>query len=459
MNDVVHRASPHLLPPDIVARFAAIVGREHAFTDPDQQLPYLREWRDKYEGRSALVLRPGYDGRSGAHHGAGARAGPRGGAAGRQYGARRRADPASAARSCVSVARLNHIRHVDPAGISMTVEAALTLAEVQAAADKAGRLFPLSLPSEGSCRIGGNLGTNAGGVGVLAYGNTRQLVLGLEVVLADGRVWNGLKALKKDNTGYDLQGSVHRLGRHARHHHGGRAETVSTAGRDGDRVRGVGTHRRCARLFSLAGDDAGPALTAFEFIQRLPLEAVLAHMPGARDPFPTTYPWYVLMEVSGLRGRRHGRAADGAHLRPCGAARADSGCGRAQSLAQARDFWRLRESVSEAQKPQGGVIKHDISVPVARIPEFVRRSQCAGGGDLPRRAADGHRPLRRRQHPLQRRPAAGHGQAGFPGAVGHDDGGGAQAAVEMEGSISAEHGIGFMKREELPASRARWSWT
>ena len=141
----------------------------------------------------------------------------------------------------LSVGRLKRVRAVDAQGFTMTVEAGLTLAEAQAAADNVNRLFPLSLPSEGTCQIGGNLGTNAGGVGVLAYGNTRQLVLGLEVVLADGRIWNGLNALKKDNTGYDLQGSVHRLGRHARHHHRGGAQAVSQAGREGDR------HSRAAR--------------------------------------------------------------------------------------------------------------------------------------------------------------------------------------------------------------------
>jgi len=448
MNDVVHRASPHLLPPDIVARFAEIVGREHAITDLDQQLPYLREWRDKYEGRSALVLRPGTTDEvariMALAHELELAVVPQAGNTGLVGG-----QIPHRGEIVVSVARLNHIRHVDPAGVSMTVEAGLTLAEAQAAADKAGRLFPLSLPSEGSCRIGGNLGTNAGGIGVLSYGNARQLVLGLEVVLADGRVWNGLKALKKDNTGYDLKdlfiGSEGTLGVIT-------AAVLKLFPRPAETATAfvaLGRIDDALALFSLAGDDAGPALTAFEFIQHLPLEAVLAHVPGARDPFPTTYPWYVLMEVSGLR-------ADGTaerlmeHIFGHAAQRELILDGVvAQSLAQARDFWRLRESVSEAQKPLGGVIKHDISVPVARIPEFIRRADVLVAEICP-----GARPL-----------AIGHfGDGNIHYNVAQPPGMAKQdflaqwdtvmeavhkLAVEMEGSISAEHGIGFMKREEL----------
>ena len=192
------------LSPDLIDRFRAIVGANHALTDPDQQLPYLREWRDMYEGRASVVLRPGSTedvskimALANAH---GIPVVPQAGNTGLVGG-----QMAMNGEIVLSVGRLKAVRAIDAQGFTMTVEAGLTLAEAQAAADNVNRLFPLSLPSEGTCQIGGNLGTNAGGVGVLAYGNTRQLVLGLEVVLADGRIWQGLNALKKDNTGYDLK--------------------------------------------------------------------------------------------------------------------------------------------------------------------------------------------------------------------------------------------------------------
>ncbi len=205
MNDTSTPAvEPAVLSPDLMARFAEIVGPQHALTDPDQQLPYLREWRDMYEGRASLVLRPGSTEEvsrilalANEH---GIPVVPQAGNTGLVGG-----QIPMRGEILLSVGRLKRVRAVDPQGFTMTVEAGLTLAEAQAAADEVNRLFPLSLPSEGTCQIGGNLGTNAGGVGVLAYGNARQLVLGLEVVLADGRIWNGLNALKKDNTGYDLK--------------------------------------------------------------------------------------------------------------------------------------------------------------------------------------------------------------------------------------------------------------
>ena len=190
---------------------------------------------------------------------------------------------------------------VDAAGYTMTVETGLTLAEVQAVAEKVNRLFPLSLPSEGSCQLGGNLGTNAGGVGVLAYGNTRQLVLGLEVVLADGRIWNGLKALKKDNTGYDLRdlfiGSEGTLGIIT-------AAVLKLFPRPVEKATAIVAlpdFKSALGLFSLAQETAGTGLTAFEFMPRIVLDFVLKHLAGAREPFATKYAWYVLLEISGLK--------------------------------------------------------------------------------------------------------------------------------------------------------------
>jgi FAD/FMN-containing dehydrogenase len=436
--------------PDLIGRFTAIVGSEHALTDPDQQLPYLREMRDLYVGKSPLVLRPGTveqvsrilalanEARVGVVPQAGNT-----GLVGAQI-------PYETGNEIVlSVARLNKVRNVDPAGLSMTVEAGMTLAECQAAADQAGRLFPLSLPSEGSCRIGGNIGTNAGGVAVLAYGNTRQLVLGLEVVLADGRVWNGLKALKKDNTGYDLRdlfiGSEGTLGVVT-------AAVLKLFPRPAEKATAfvaLPSLDATLELFKLTQSAAGTGLTAYEFVSRRGLEVVDRHIAGARMPFPITSPWYVLFEVSGAK-------EDGAAERTLEAvlgSAAEQGIVAdaiiARSLGQAAELWRLREELPEAQKPEGSSLKHDVSVAIARIPEFVARA-----GEIVERICPGSRPV-----PFGH---FGDGNVHFnvtepPGfgrerflkvgesitAAVHD------LVVAMEGSISAEHGIGRMKRAEL----------
>jgi FAD/FMN-containing dehydrogenase len=448
MNDTAQTPLASPLPSEVIARFAAIVGREHALTDPDQQLPYLREWRDKYDGRSALVLRPGTTEEVSRimrlAHELNLAVVPQAGNTGLVGG-----QTPHHGEIVLSVARLNRVRHIDPAGTSMTVEAGLTLAEVQAAAEKAGRLFPLSLPSEGSCRIGGNLGTNAGGVGVLAFGNTRQLVLGLEVVLADGRIWNGLKALKKDNTGYDLKdlfvGSEGTLGIIT-------ATVLKLFPRPAEKVTAFVSMpeiENALELFSLVSDDAGPALTAFEFIHRYPLDIVLRHTAGTRDPFSTVYPWYVLLEVSGLKADGSALAIMERVLEQAAEKGLIIDATIATSLTQSRDFWRLREAVSEAQKGEGGVIKHDISVAVSRIPEFIHKANA-----LVERLCPGARPI-----------ALGHfgdGNVHYnvaqPLDMSKDDFLARwdeimedvhKLAVDMDGSISAEHGIGYMKRDEL----------
>jgi FAD/FMN-containing dehydrogenase len=418
-------AKPTGLSPELLDRLRAIVGPSHALIDPDQQLPYLRELRDMYEGRSAVVLRPGSTDEVSkilalAHEHRIPMV-PQAGNTGLVGG-----QVPMHGELLLSVSRLKAVRAVDAAGYTMTVETGLTLAEVQAVAEKANRLFPLSLPSEGSCQLGGNLGTNAGGVGVLAYGNTRQLVLGLEVVLADGRIWNGLKALKKDNTGYDLRdlfiGSEGTLG-------------IITAA--------------VLKLFPRPAEKATAIVAMPDFKSALGLFSLAQDTAGTREPFPTKHAWYVLLEISGLK-------ADGtAEQQMLSALEAATEKGLivdaaiAGSIAQARDFWRLREAVSEAQRPEGASIKHDVSVPVQRIPEFVERANA-----LVEKLCPGVRPL-----------AFGHFGDGnvhynITQPVGMpredfmrrwDDIMGAVHAlvVEMGGSISAEHGIGFMKRGEL----------
>jgi FAD/FMN-containing dehydrogenase len=439
---------PTVLSPDILDRLRAIVGPNHALTDPDQQLSYLREWRDMYEGKAAVVLRPGSTAEVSKilalAHEHRIPVVPQAGNTGLVGG-----QMPMHGEMLVSVGRLKGVRAVDGEGYTMTVETGLTLAEVQAVAEKANRLFPLSLPSEGSCQLGGNLGTNAGGVGVLAYGNTRQLVLGLEVVLADGRVWNGLKALKKDNTGYDLKdlfiGSEGTLGIIT-------AAVLKLFPRPLEKATALVAmpdFKSALGLFSLAQETAGTGLTAFEFMPRIVIDFVIKNLPGAREPFATKYPWYALLEISGLKadGSAEKQTLDALETATERGLIIDATV--AGSLAQAKDLWRLREAVSEAQKPEGGNIKHDVSVPVQRIPEFVERANALVESICP-----GARPL-----------AFGHfgdgnvhynvsqpvGMAREPFMAKWDEIVRAVHAlvVDMHGSISAEHGIGQMKREEL----------
>jgi FAD/FMN-containing dehydrogenase len=449
MNETPTAAEPVILDPEIIARFAAIVGPQHALTDPDQQLPYLREWRDMYQGRASLVVRPGSTGEvsqilalANEHRiGVVPQAGNTG-LVGAQI--------PMGGEVVLSVGRLKRVRAVDPQGFTMTVEAGLTLAEAQAVADEVNRLFPLSLPSEGTCQIGGNLGTNAGGVGVLAYGNARQLVLGLEVVLADGRVWSGLNALKKDNTGYDLRdlfiGSEGTLGVIT-------AAVLKLFPKPAEKATAfvaLPDLQSVRSLFGLAQETAGTSLTAFELMAHIVVDTITRHTPGTRNPLPGPHPWYVLVETSGLK-------PDGSAERLLTQA-LDTASGQgiiadavvASSLSQSRDFWRVRESYSEAQKPLGASVKNDVSVPVAAIPEFIARADAAV-----ERICPGARPL----------PISHFGDGNIHYNVAQPAGMARQAFMAMwddivhavhevvldfGGSISAEHGIGVMKRAELP---------
>jgi FAD/FMN-containing dehydrogenase len=437
------------LSPDLVARLGAIVGAQHALTDPDQQLPYLREWRDMYDGRASIVLRPGSTEEvaeilalANQH---GIPVVPQAGNTGLVGG-----QIPQNGEILLSVGRLKRVRAIDPQGFTMTVEAGLTLAEAQVAADDVNRLFPLSLPSEGTCQIGGNLATNAGGVGVLAYGNARQLVLGLEVVLADGRVWNGLNALKKDNTGYDLKdlfiGSEGTLGVIT-------AAVLKLFPKPAEKATAFVTLPdldSALALFSLGQETAGSSLTAFEVMARIVLETVVKHARGARHPFPGSHhPWYALLETSGLKADGSAERLLTETLMTASERGIVADAVVASSLGQARDFWLLRESYSEAQKPLGGSVKNDVSVPVAAIPEFIRRADAAM-----QRICPGARPI----------PISHFGDGNIHYNVSQPEGMAKDAfmalwdemvhavhevVLSLNGSISAEHGIGVMKRAEL----------
>ncbi len=431
----------------VLQRLAEIVGPEHAIRDPDRQLPYLREWRDRYVGRAALVLRPGSTAEVARILAVASEADigivPQGGNTGLVGGQ----IPSPAGTEIVlSVSRLNRVRAIDET--AMVVEAGVTLLDAQLAAERAGRLFPLTLPSEGSCEIGGVLATNAGGVGVLAYGNARALALGLEVVLADGQVWDGLRALKKDNTGYDLRdlfiGSEGTLGIIT-------AAALKLFPRPREKATAlvaVPDLAAVAALFRLAEARAHSGLTAFEFMSGLAVELVAKHIPGTRLALQTPAPWYVLIEIAGSE-------ADGAaglameRLLTEADEELVSEAVLAGSPAQAQSLWRLREAASEAQKPEGGSIKHDISVPVALIAPFVGRAAAVVEAVCPgaRPVVFGHFGDGNVHYNVSQPP--GMDKAAFLALWDQMSGAVHDLVAGMGGSISAEHGIGQMKRADL----------
>ncbi len=440
---------------DIISRLIEIVGDAHALTRPEDQAGYLREWRDRYTGKTPVVLRPGSTDEVSKilalAHEHGIAIVPQAGNTGLVGG---QIPSLSGTEIILSVGRLKAVRAVDADGGTMIVEAGVTLADAQAVAEKAGRLFPLSLASEGSAQIGGVLATNAGGTAVLAYGNARHLCLGLEVVLADGRIWHGLRTLKKDNTGYDLRdlmiGSEGTLGVIT-------AAALKMAPRPAETATAIvalNSPREALKLFRQAEETAGGALTAFEFWAREAMQFALDYMPNTRDPMSIAHPWYALVEISSSAWRHlegGGRAHDQLENLLLAASDMSLICDAAlaASLQQARDFWTLRESFSEAQKGAGGSIKHDISLPIARIPEFLVRA-----AEVVERVCPGARPV----------PFGHFGDGNLHYNVSQPIGmekarylalwqpmsDAVHALVaDMAGSISAEHGIGQMKRDAL----------
>jgi FAD/FMN-containing dehydrogenase len=285
---------------------------------------------------------------------------------------------AGAGEIVLSLARMNRILEVDPLDNTITVEAGCILANIQQAAADVDRLFPLSLGAEGSCQIGGNLSTNAGGVNVLRYGNTRDLALGLEVVLPDGRVWNGLRALRKDNTGYDLKqlfigaegtlgiitGAVLKLFP--------RPATTATA------WTAVPNPDAALELLALLRRHCGERITAFELISRDCLDLVLRHIPGTRDPLPRAHDWYVLTELSDARAGEALRGELEHVLEAAMESKLVIDVVLGENEAQSRALWRLRETIPEAARGEAGMLyRHDISVAVSRIPSFIREARAA----------------------------------------------------------------------------------
>jgi FAD/FMN-containing dehydrogenase len=442
------------LSPDLIARFAAITGPAHALTASGDIAPYLVESRGLYHGASPLVLRPGSvedvsrilalatETRTAIV--------PQGGNTGHVGGSVPRE---GAADVVLSLSRLNRIRDVDPVGNVIVADGGTVLAEIHEAAAAVDRLFPLSLGSEGSCQIGGNLSTNAGGTAVLAYGSMRQLCLGLEVVLPTGEIWNGLRRLKKDNTGYDLRdlfigaegslgvitGAVLKLFPRPLGHE------VAFAG-----LRSV---KDALALFERASSRCGAALTGFELMPRLGVDFTTRHIPGVRDPLSTQHDWYVLIDISTSDAAETATRMMEALL----AEGIESGLVEDAAVAasedQRRALWHMRESMSPAQKPEGGSIKHDVSVPVSAIPDFMAEADAAVLAAIPgaRLCSFGHMGDGNIHYNISQ-PIGADKQAFLDRwrEINHLVHG---IVLKYNGSISAEHGIGQLKRDELAAVR------
>ncbi|MEN5247080.1 FAD-binding oxidoreductase [Brucella pseudintermedia] len=434
----------------LIERFSAIVGEKNALTAPEDLAAYLIEQRDLYHGRTPLVLRPGSTEEVAAIMKLATETKtpvvPQGGNTGLVGG--QQPDESGTA-IILSLGRMNRIRNLDAVGNLVTLEAGVILKNLQDAVEKAGRLFPLSLGAEGSCQIGGNLGSNAGGTAVLAYGNMRELCLGLEVVLPTGEILNDLRYVKKDNTGYDLKdlfvGSEGTLG-------------VITAAvlkifpqpkGKGVAYAGLRNPEDVLRLFQLATEHAGPSLTGFELMPRVGVEFTVRHVDGVRDPLESPHDWYVLIDISSSRSEEDARTTLETILTEAFENDIIQDAAIGESVAQAQSFWKMREEMSWAQKPEGGSIKHDISVPVASIPAFIQEANAATLEMIPgaRVVCFGHIGDGNLHYNVSQ-PVGADKEAFL--ARWHELNHRIHTIVaSYGGSISAEHGIGQLKREEL----------
>jgi FAD/FMN-containing dehydrogenase len=411
---------------------------------------YEQDWRRRYRGRALAVVRPGNTTEVAAvvklcaRHGAGLV--PQGGNTGLVVGS---VPDDSGSQVLLSLTRMNRVRGIDSANLTLTVEAGCVLQTVQEAAAAQGFLFPLSLAAEGSCTIGGNLATNAGGTQVLRYGNARELCLGLEVVTAQGEVWDGLAGLRKDNTGYDLRdlfiGSEGTLGVIT-------AATLKLYPQPAARTTALASLpslEAAVSLLQLAQSRLGAGLTGFEVMNRFSLALVRKHFPQLRQPLPEAE-WTVLLEQSDTESEAHARSLFEGLLESAMESGLISDAAVAESIEQSRAMWHLRESIPLAQPEEGPNIKHDISIPVSRIPAFVAATDAAlqvahpgtrsvnfghlGDGNLHYNlqaplGVDGAAFLREHEHSVN--------------TVVYD------AVTAHGGSISAEHGVGSLKRDEL----------
>jgi D-lactate dehydrogenase (cytochrome) len=445
MNIVSSNTPP--LSPELIAKFRAIVGDKYAVTDPADIAPYTTEERDLFHGRSPLVLRPGATAEVAAicklaNENKIALV-PQGGNTGLVGG-----QTPHNGEVVISMRRMDRIREVDTASNTMTCEAGVILQVAQQRAADVDRLFPLSLGAEGSCTIGGNLSTNAGGTTALAYGVAREMALGVEIVLADGRVMNLLSKLKKDNTGYDLRnlfiGAEGTLGiiTAATLRLFPKPRAIETA------YVGLKSPAAALKLLSISQAEAAGTLTSFELLSDVAVDFSIRHGIDVRDPLTSKHRWYVLMELSSPRD--DARATLEAILATAMEDGVVDDAVIAANLSQRQGLWKLRDEMSAAQKPEGGSIKHDISVPVVAVPDFLAQADAAVVKLIP-----GSRPV----------PFGHLGDGNIHYNVSQPVGAGSadflarwhevnkvvfDIVLEMGGSISAEHGIGVLKRDELP---------
>jgi FAD/FMN-containing dehydrogenase len=430
-----------------------IVGPRGWTTDPAELEPHLTEWRETARGEALLMVSPATTREVSAVvqvcTAAGVGIVPQGGNTGLCAGA---IPDQSGEQVLLSLSRLNRIRSIDANDFSMVVEAGCILADLQRSARNAGRLFPLSLAAEGSCQIGGNLATNAGGINVIRYGTARQQVLGLEVVLADGTVWDGLRSLRKDTAGYDLKqlfiGSEGTLGIIT-------AATIRLFPLPAATVTafvGLKSAQQSVELLSHMRESLNDSIQAFELISDRSLRFVERHIPDSKLPFSDNlYPWFVLLDAS--------TDGDDDRITDILAQAIEAGLAVdaiiAKSEAEAARLWRLRHSISEAEKSEGACLKHDISVPIGRIGEFLERAEGLVRDRLPQarpvifgHVGDGN------LHYNVTQSASGGGEA-FSAAGGEVTEALYSLVTDMGGSISAEHGIGVLKKAQLRRYRSQ----
>jgi FAD/FMN-containing dehydrogenase len=435
--------------PDILGRLAAIAGEKHVIAGASGMEGFLREPRGRFHGKALCVVEP-----SSTQEVAdilkccnelSVPVVPQGGNTGLVGG---QVPVGDGQEIILSLRRLQALREIGLDTSTMTVEAGMILAQAKEEAGRAGRFFPLTLGSEGSCTIGGNIATNAGGTNVIAYGNARDLVLGLEVVLADGRILSDLSKLRKNNTGFDLTrlfaGSEGTLGviTAAVLKLFPKPRAVETA------FIGLASPRAAVDLLGLSGDIAGSEVTSFELLPRLGLDIVHTHF-GAREVLPAKYPWYVLLELSSQHAARLAERLR-ALLETASEKHLIEDAAIASSLEQRNDFWKLRELLPEAQTREGTSIKHDVSVPIAAIPVFLEQVLRAVTAAIPgaRLVAFGH-VGDGNIHCNVSQPAGADPNEFLArwdelNAIVHG------LVIAHSGSISAEHGIGQLKRELLP---------
>ncbi len=446
--------TPVSLPDALISRFAGIVGERNALREASDLAPHLVENRGLYHGTSPLLLRPSTTQEVAAIMKLASESRtaivPQTGNTGLVGGQ----TPRSGASDVIlSLDRMNRVRDIDPVANVIVVDGGCILDEVHKAAEKVERMFPLSLGSQGSCRIGGNLATNAGGTAVLAYGNMRQLCLGLEVVLPTGEIWDGLRRLKKDNTGYDLRdlfiGSEGTLGIIT----GAVLKLFPKPLGHQVAFAGLKSPADALKLFERASTLCGSALTGFELMPRIGVEFTAKHIPGVRDPLETPHPWYALIDISSSDSAETAQTMVETLFEQGFEADIVQDAVIASSEGQRQALWHMRESMSDAQKPEGGSIKHDVSVPVSHVPAFMDEAESAVLRAIPdaRICAFGHMGDGNIHYNISQ--PVGADKSAFLARwreineIVHG------IVLSFGGSISAEHGIGQLKRDELAAIR------